>query len=188
MRQYPRSDGFYGTTIFGSTTTSNWSSTIPCSFPTRNNTISSLITENSAWKTHKKPKNDHQSPRPQTRLSIPNDLNAVQHLQAVNNAPRESDSVTTMQEQSKTLKRKASDCGENLDLELSLSLTSRNNVMDHKKKERSAFGEDEVDSSLSLSLSSNPSSKPNRRLKEQAADSRYKEMNGKRTSTLDLTI
>lgn len=188
MRQYPRSDGFYGTTIFGSTTTSNWSSTIPCSFPTRNNTISSLITENSAWKTHKKPKNDHQSPRPQTRLSIPNDLNAVQHLQAVNNAPRESDSVTTMQEQSKTLKRKASDCGENLDLELSLSLTSRNNVMDHKKKERSAFGEGEVDSSLSLSLSSNPSSKPNRRLKEQAADSRYKEMNGKRTSTLDLTI
>ncbi|KAM1648708.1 hypothetical protein ACFX1Q_010698 [Malus domestica] len=68
------------------------------------------------------------------------------------------DTVTKnlVQDQLKTLKRKASDCHD-LDLDLSLRLTSRKNDEDHTH---------EVDSSLSLCLYSPPTSSKLRSLKE----------------------
>lgn len=186
LRQYSRA-GFNGTAIFGGTTTeSSWSSTIPCSFPTsKNSTISSLVmNEHSAWKTRDKPKDDHQSSHPQTRLSITASIDTAQEFKSFdfNALSRDSYATTTIQERSKSSKRKASDNGDNVDLDLSLRLTAT----DHKKSRRSGLGEDEVDSSLSLSLSSNRFSKTITRLKGEAADS--SNLKGKRTSTLDLTI
>ncbi|XP_009376409.1 two-component response regulator ARR18-like isoform X2 [Pyrus x bretschneideri] len=71
---------------------------------------------------------------------------------------RDSDTISKnlVQDQSKMLKRKASDC-DDLDLDLSLRLTSKKNDEDHTH---------EVDSNLSLCLYSPPTSSKLRRLKE----------------------
>ncbi|CAK7343816.1 unnamed protein product [Dovyalis caffra] len=89
----------------------------------------------------------------------------------------DSKSTTDVQEW-KTLKRKAADC--NLDLDLSLKLTP---TKDHDSQ-RSLQDSTEVNSDLSLSLYSPPSSKFSR-LKTEGDGNKNQ---AKRASTLDLTI
>ena len=166
--------GFYGTVgerFFGS----NFSNRANCNFRTGNSTFGD---QQSAWRSTHEVKDGlnlqsfhhkHESLQTQPRLSTPT---TDHHLQAQvqersNNVAPDFNKTSNLQEW-KTFKRKALDC-EQLDLDLSLRLTSRNH---------------EVDSNLSLSLYSQSSSSLTS-LKEGPDDAKKQE---KRTSTLDLTI
>jgi hypothetical protein len=166
--------GFYGTVgerFFGS----NFSNRANCNFRTGNCTFGD---QQSAWRSTHEVKDGlnlqsfhhkHESLQTQPKLSTPT---TDYHLQAQaqersNNVAPDFNKTSNLQEW-KTFKRKALDC-EQLDLDLSLRLTSRNH---------------EVDSNLSLSLYSQSSSSLTS-LKEGPDDAKKPE---KRTSTLDLTI
>ena len=100
---------------------------------------------------------------------------------------------TTIEERNMSLKRKASNCDNNLDLDLSLGITTRKIAVETSEN-KSASGEEEIDeSSLSLSLSSNNASNKliSKLIKGDQADplnQAGKEVKEKRASTLDLTI
>lgn len=202
--RHSRSPAFYETSaekIFGSTT-SNWtrsSTTSTFNFPT---TISSFNEHTASWKIHKL-KADHEfqpydnAARRFTSTPII-DLDPVStHLQAnkadhqelitcfnnnINDRPLDSNARTSSNVQDwKKLKRKASDC--NLDLDLSLRITSRNIIDDQNP--RTLRKVDDVDSNLSLSLYSSTSPKLSRLKKLEEEE---KDQNKKRASTLDLTI
>lgn len=146
--------GFYGTVgekFFGS----NFSNRVNCNFRT---TFGDQ--QSSAWRNTHEVK--HESLQTQPRLSTPT---TDHHLQP---QVQDFNKTTNILPEWKTFKRKALDC-EQLDLDLSLRLTSRNH---------------EVDSNLSLSLYSQSSSSLTS-LKEGPDDAKKQE---KRTSTLDLTI
>ncbi|XP_059428727.1 uncharacterized protein LOC132162521 [Corylus avellana] len=146
--------GFYGTVgekFFGS----NFSNRVNCNFRT---TFGDQ--QSSAWRNTHEVK--HESLQTQPRLSTPT---TDHHLQP---QVQDFNKTSNILPEWKTFKRKALDC-EQLDLDLSLRLTSRNH---------------EVDSNLSLSLYSQSSSSLTS-LKEGPDDAKKQE---KRTSTLDLTI
>jgi len=173
--------GFYGTVgdrFFGSNYSVNRAN---YNFRTGNSTLGD---QQSAWRTHEVIKDGlnlqslhkHESLHAQPRLT-PTDhdhhLNPVTRLQAEvdqeRNVGPDLNKTSNVQEW-KTFKRKALDC-EQLDLDLSLRLTSRNHEV--------------VDSNLSLSMYSQSSSSLTS-LKEGPDDIAKKQE--KRTSTLDLTI
>ncbi|XP_050244015.1 two-component response regulator ARR10 [Quercus robur] len=182
--------GFYGTVsekIFGS----NYNSWTNYNFHRRASTFG----EQSGWRTHELKDgfqsfhHNHESLHNQPRLT-PIDLNPVTHLKAEvllqehrsssnSNVPSEFNKTSNLQEW-KTLKRKASDC--NLDLDLSLRLTSSRNDDNHRR----SLVDHKVDhSNLSLSLCSQSSSSLSS-LKDGRVDGNKEQ--AKCASTLDLTI
>lgn len=202
--------------LFGRTT-SNWtrsSTTSIFNFPT---TISSFSERHSSgsWKIHKLKDNEFQphnnaretssiTARIFTSRTPVIDLDPISPLLQANNTDhhqeltsfkknstdgRTSDSngvlTSTSVQDWKKLKRKASDC--NLDLDLSLRVTSRSLTGDQKAKSlREA--DDNVDGNLALSLFS-PTSRELSRLKQmEEAAQEYRKQQAKRASTLDLTI
>ncbi|KAF3448058.1 hypothetical protein FNV43_RR09642 [Rhamnella rubrinervis] len=211
--RHSRSPAFYGTSaekILGSNT-GDWtrSSTTTFNFPT---TISSFDEHSSgSWKIHNL-KADHEFQPYNSALEFSNarrfmtapiiDLDPISnHLHAnksdhqklistsfnniINDRPLDSNAITRSNVQDwKKLKRKASDC--NLDLDLSLRLTSPRNIINNQNPKTSREVDNEnVDSNLSLSLYSSTSPKLSRLKKlEEAAEDPTK----KRASTLDLTI
>lgn len=168
--------GFYGTAgerFFGSSY-SNINRT-NCNFRTGNSTFG---TEQAAWRTHEvlikaDALKNLQSFHKHETLQAGVDQERANHdpSNSINVGPDLKKKTNNVQEW-KTFKRKALDCDEEVDLDLSLRLTSRNIH--------------EVDSNLSLSLYSQTSSSTLTSLKECRPDEAKKQE--KRASTLDLTI
>lgn len=177
--------GFYGTVsekIYGS----NYNSWTNCNFHGRASTFG----EQSGWRTHELKDgfqsfhHNHESLHNQPRLNSVTHLKAEvllqEHTSSSNsNVPSEFNKTSNLLEW-KTLKRKASDC--NLDLDLSLRLTSSRNDDNHRR----SLVDHKVDhSNLSLSLYSQSSSSLSS-LKDGRVDGNKEQ--AKCASTLDLTI
>lgn len=203
--------------LFGSTTSkwTRSSTTSTFNFPTTISSFSERHSSGS-WKIHKLKDNEFQphnnasetssiTARIFTSSSTPViDLDPISPLLHANNTDhhqeltsfnkistdgRTSDSngvlTSTSVQDWKKLKRKASDC--NLDLDLSLRVTSRSVIGDQKAKSlREA--DDDVDSNLSLSLFSPTSQKLSRLKQMEEAAEECRKQQAKRASTLDLTI